>query len=385
MINERPIESNPYVKMRGESQVRAKHAFERRAGWGFGLVFGALVVLPGYAWDAAQLALLHAEHWWLRFALATLAIFPLAMLTGGISGYVNWVLKLPMWALWGILASWCVLHLPFDWTRSALEPLHPSLRIVEYLPLPEATAESYGLLAVLSAGIGILVGLAQTLLVTGAWERAASDYRMTAGGWALFLFTIPLAIAFAFLNDSIVNQPLRAPLERVQAIVQSGLNDAANLDPSGMEFDRAVNYQTGQQWRKQFTTDYTMHLASAGAAGTGDAYVDVRFTNGFNWRCRMTSRGEFAIDCTDLNTDYARYLTEFVPRGSFRCQDCESRVSAQAAEWRAQHARPLTTTDKIIVTHGAGSSVTVRVQSQRENSFECLIWGANPVIVEQCQ
>lgn len=385
MINERPIESNPYLKMRGESQVRAKHAFERRAGWGFGLVFGVFLVVLGYAWDAAQLAIFHTEFWWVKITLAALTIFPLAILTSGIGGYVNWVLKLPLWALLGILASWCAIHIPFEWTGIALEPFNPNLRVIEYLPLPEAAAESFNVLAVLSAGVGILVGLAQTLLVNSAWERAASDYRMTAGGGALFLLTIPLAIALAFLDDSIANQPLRSPLERIQAIVQSGLNDVPDLDTSKMDFDRALNYQTGQSWRKQFTLDYTMRLASVGPSSLGESYVDVGFTNGFNWRCRLTSLGEFAIDCTDLNTDYARYITEFVPRGSFRCQDCESRVSAQAAEWRAQHARPLTTTDKIIVTHGAGSSVTVRVQSQRENSFECLMWGANPVIVEQCQ
>jgi hypothetical protein len=385
LINERPLESNPYLKMRGESQVRAKHAFERRAGWRFGLIFGVLLLVMGYAWDAAQLARFHTEFWWLKFALAAVTILPLAILTGGISGYMNWLLKLPLWAIFGIIAGWCAIHIPFDGMRIALQPFDANLRIVEYLPVPEAAAESNGMLGTLGASVGLLVGLAQTFLVNSAWERSTSDYRITLSGLALFLLTIPFAFAYAFLYDGTAHVPLRMPLERIHSIVQSGLNDPPNLDSSGVEADRALNYLTGQRWRKQFTADYTMHVASVEPTRLGQSYVDVSFTNGFNWRCRLTSIGEFAIGCNDLNTDYARYITEFVPRGSFRCEDCEARVTAQAAEWRAQNARPLTTTDKISATHGAGSSVNVRVLSQHQNSFECLIWGANPVIVEQCK
>lgn len=385
MTNQRPVESNPYLKLRGESQLRAKHAFERAAGWRFGLVFGGLVILMGYAWDAAQIASYHADFWWVKFALACVTILPLAVLTGGLAGYVNWLLKLPLWALFGIVAGWFAIHIPFDLSRAALQNLDANLLVVEYLPIPAAATDSFSFLATLGAFLGLLVGFAQTLLVNAAWERSTEDYKITVAGWALFLLSLPLAFAFAFLYDGTAHLPMRMPMERVNTIVQSGLTDPPNLDHATMEYHRALVYLTGQRWAKQFSPDYTMRLVSAEPTRVGEAYVDVTFSNGFNWRCRLTSFGEFAVGCTDLNAEYARYISEFVPRGSFRCADCEARVTEQAANWRAENARALEPTDKLSVLHGAGSSILVRVQSQSSSSFECLISGANPVIVAQCK
>lgn len=385
MIHERPIESNPYLKMRGESQLRAKHAFERRAGWRFGFVFGALILLFGYVWDAVQLFNIHTEFWWIKLALALVTIFPLAILTGGIGGYVNWLLKIPLWILFGIVAGWCAIHLPFDGARIALEYFDPNLRVVEFLPIPEAATGSFGILATLGACLGILAGLLQSVAVNWAWERSTEEYRLTLAGWAMFLLATPIAFAYAFLFDSTAHLPLRTPQQLIHNVIQSGLTDAPDQDQSQMELARARMYLTGQRWRKNFTPDYTLRLASSEASVVGESFVDVTFANGYNWRCRITNDGDFAGVCYDLNTEYSRYLTEFVPRGSFRCADCQARVTQQAANWRAANARDLTSTDKISVTHGAGSSVIVRVQSQAEKSFECLIWGANPVIVAECK
>jgi hypothetical protein len=385
LTNQRPFESNPYLKLRGESQLRAKHAFERAAGWQFGLVFGALIILMAYVWDAAQIAAFHADFWWAKFALACVTILPLAVLMGGIAGYVNWLLKLPVWLLFGILAGWLAIHIPFDLSRAALSNFDANLRLVEYLPIPEAATDSFGFLGTLGAFLGILVGLAHTLLVNAAWERSTEDYKVTAGGWAMFLLSLPLAFAYAFLYDGTAHLPMRMPMERVNTIVQSGLTDPPGLDADTMEFHRALVYLTGQQWAKQFTPDYTMRIVSVEPTRLGEAYVDVTFSNGYNWRCRLTSFGEFAVGCTDLNAEYARYISEFVPRGSFRCADCDARVTEQAAGWRAENARPLTPSDRLSVLHGAGSSILVRVQSQPGNGFECLISGANPVIIEQCK
>ena len=371
--------------MRGESQIRAKHDFERAAGWLFGLVFGVLIVLLSYVWDAVQLSFFHTDFWWVKFVLALLTIVPLAALIGGISGYVNWLLKIPLWVLFGIGAGWLALHIPFDLSRLVLQNFDTTLRTVEFLPIPAGADDSYGFLATLGACIGILVGVAQTFLVNAAWERSTENYHITIGGWAMFVLALPLAFAYSFLYDGTGNLPLRMPMDRVNSVIQSGLNDPPNLDQKTMEFHGALVYLTGQRWAKQFTPEYTMRLASVEPTRLGEAYVDATFSNGFNWRCRLTSFGEFAVGCVDVNADYTRYISEFVPRGSFRCDDCEARVSQQAADWRAQNARPLTTTDKVSVIHGAGSSITVNVRGQGANSFQCLIWGANPVIVQECK
>lgn len=385
MINQRPLESNPYLKLRVESQVRAKHAFERAAGWRYGFVAGALLVLLTYGWDAIQLLSYQTEFWWVKFAIAFFSIFPLAILTGGIGGYVNWLLKIPLWMLFSVAAAWCVIHIPFHGARIALQNIDSNLRLVEFLPLPLAAQDSFGMLATLGAFLGILMGLMQSVSVNAAWERSTEDYQFTLQGWAMFLLMTPMAMAYAILFDGTAHLPLRAPQQLIQSVIQSGLNEPPDQDTRTMELHEALVYMTGQTWREKFTHAYTMRLASSEPTAVGESFVDVTFANNFNWRCRITTYGEFTGACYDLDKEYTRYLTEFIPRGSFRCADCEARVTQHAAQWRAQNARELTTTDKITLRHGAGSSVTVQVQSQNENSFECLLWGANPVIVEQCQ
>lgn len=384
MINERPFESNPYLKLRGESQLLAKHRFEWQAGWRFGLVFGVLVVFMAYGWDAVQLAFIHADFWWVKFLLGCVTILPLAFLAGGIAGHLNWILKLVVWSAFGVIGGYCALHIPFQGARLLLQNVDSSLRLVEYLPIPAAATDSFGMLATLGICLGILVGLAHTALVGWAWERSTEDYRMTLGGWGILFLSFPLAFAFAFLFDGTAHAPLRSPMQLIYNTVESGLNDAPNQDVSAMELHRALTYSLGQRWNKNFTHDYTVRLVSSEPSQVGESFVDTAFSNGFLWRCRVTTYGEFTGTCYDLKAEYTRYISEFVPRGSFRCTDCQSEITPQAAEWRAQNARPLGDTDRIAIAHGAGSSVIVRVQSQNAKSFECLVWGANPVIIQEC-
>lgn len=389
MISERRFESNPYLRMRGESQLRAKHAFERAAGWRFGFVFGALLVLFGYVPDAFQLWSWHAEYWWVKLALACFTILPLAVLAGGIAGHVNWQLKLPVWALFGMLAGWCAVNIPFNGARIMLQNLDSNLSAAPYLPVPLTASESYGMLAALGAGVGLVVGGLQTLLVAAAWEHSTEDYRMTAIGWAFLLLTAPFAFGFAFLYDWNTHLTLRLPVERVHAIVQSGLDDAPNQNPTTMASQHALNYVIGQHWRARFGEKYTIHLAGADSARPGESYVDASFDNGFNLRCRIALADEVPIACMDLNAEYTRLISEFVPRGSFRCGDCEASVSPQAAEWRAANARELDSAERVSIKHGAGGSVLVRVSAREGNrsqaKFECLVSGADPVIVEHCR
>jgi hypothetical protein len=385
LINERQIESNPYLKARGESQLHAKHAFERAAGWRFGLMVGVLIVGIGYVFDAAALAGMRAEFWWVKLLLAGFTILPLAILVGGVGGYFNWLVKLPLWMLFGIVAGYCAIHIPFDGARLALQWFDPNLRVVEYLPMPAAAADSFGMLATLGAFLGLIVGLLQSVLVNWAWERSTDDNRLTLQGAALFLLILPLAFAFAVLFDGTANQPLRSPMALIQSVIQSGLYDKPDQQVGESEVHRALVYLNGQRWRTHFTPDYTVRLASSEPSQVGESFVDASFSNGFNWRCRVTTYGEFTGSCYDLNTEYSRYISEFVPRGSFRCTDCEMRIGAGAAAWRGQHAHTLAPDDQFTVKHGAGSTMNVRVQSADGTAFECLVWGTNPVTIETCK
>jgi hypothetical protein len=201
----------------------------------------------------------------------------------------------------------------------------------------------------------------------------------------MFLAALPFAIAYGLLFEGSAQTPLRIPMQTVQAIVQSGLHDPPGLDQSNMEIHRALVYLVGQRWRKSMTPDYTIRLAASEPKVVGETFVDVSFANGVNLRCRITTYGEFSGGCVDLNQTYQNYISEFLRRGTFDCQECEARISENAAAWQKQNARTLTQGDTTHVLHGAGSSVNVRVAASDGIKIECLMWGANPVIIEACK
>lgn len=380
---DRSLYSNPYLKARGESQLRAKHAFEQAAGWRYGLVFGGLVVFFAYGWDALQQNQLHAEFWWLRLALALLTILPLALFVGGIAGYFNWVIKVLLWVVFGFLAAYLTIHIPFDGARLVLGRLDPNLNVQEYLPLTAQAANTFAILALVSGALGILVGLGQVLLVNWAWENSSEDYHLTLTGWLLFLLVTPLALGYAFLLDVSGNNPLRAPLVVLDAVVQSGLNDPQSQDQTKMTSQQSQIYAAGQRLRTTLTPDYTLRVAAPENPATGDAYVDVSFDSGANLRC-IVSGGEFPRTCYDMNAEFSRILTEFVPRGSFRCPDCEMQVSDAAAEWQREHASALDPADIFTLRHGAGDAVVVRVRAVNGAHWECVFAGVNPLTIQNC-
>jgi hypothetical protein len=287
--------------------------------------------------------------------------------------------------LFAILAGYFAIHIPFDGARLALQWLDPNLRLVEYLPLPAAAADSFGMLATLGACLGLVVGLLQTVLVNWAWERSTDENRFSLQGWALFLLTLPIAFAYGLLFDGTANQPLRSPMALIQSVISSGLYDKPDQQVGESEVHHALIYLTGQRWRSKFTSAYTMRLASSEPRQAGESFVDASFSNGFNWRCRVTTYGEFAGSCYDLNAEYSRYISEFVPRGSFRCTDCEMRIGPAAVAWRGLNAHALAPDDAFTVIHGAGSSIRVRVRSAQGATFECLLSGANPITIETCK
>lgn len=385
MANQTSLESNPYLKARGESQLRAKHAFERKAGWRYGFVFGFLLLLTGYVLDPIQQFQVHSQFWWVNFALAFATIVPLAILAGGFGGYVNWLLKMALWAGFAITAGWCAIHIPFDLSRLVLQWLEPNLRVVDYLPMPRGASDSFGMLAILGAFIGMGVGLTQTFAVGWAWERSTKDFEFTLASWAMLFACLPFAFAYGLLFDGSAQQPLRAPMQTVNAIIQSGLQDPPNLETGNMEMHRALSYLVGQRWRGQLASDYTLYLAASEPQVKGETYVDAAFANGNLLRCRITTFGEFSGGCADLKLAYSNYISEFLRRGAFDCQDCQSEISESARAWQQQNARTLTSGDTTRVRHGAGSSINVRVTTTDGKTLECLFGGANPVRVAECQ
>ncbi len=382
MVNPTPIELNPYLKARGESQLRAKQAFERGASWRYGFIFGVLLLSAGYALDALQQFQAHSHYWWLNFALASVTLAPLALCAGGIAGYVNWALKLAVWAGFGVAIAWSAERLPFETTQFALQWLDPNLRGVDYASVLQRVGDSFGLLAALSAFIGVGAGLTQTFAVGWAWERSTPDFKFTAGSWTMLFASLPFALAFGLILDGFTAQPLRAELQTVNAIIQSGLNDAPNLETREFTAPRAFAYAVGQRWRNQFAPDYALYLA---ARNQTETYIDAAFANGNLLRCRTAALGELPGGCVDLKQTYGNYISEFLRHGAFECQDCASEISAQARAWQQTNARTLTAADTTRVLHGAGSVVTVRVSVADGKLLECRFWGVNPIRLTACQ
>lgn len=372
------------IKSRAESKLQLKQAFERGAGWRFGLVTGLIIVLVGYGWDALQLASISVEYYWIKFLLAAVTILPLATLAGYIAGHFNIILQFVVWLIFGLVSAFFAIHIPFELARGVLQLFEPNLRVVELLAIPHGATDSTGVAMTLGALLGILVGGAQALVVGKAWEDSSDNHTITRRGWALLLLVIPLALAYAILFDGTINTPVRTPLQLVSSVIQVGLYTSPNLDFRQMETHEALRYVTASSWRDRLTPRYVMRLAAIEPRNVGQGYVDTTFDNGLNLRCETTTYGEFIGTCFDINARYPEYLGQFISTGTVTCNDCQVVPSAQVQNWQKQHAAQLGATDLFTIAHGAGSSVRISVTPQAGARFECLFSGADPILIEEC-
>ncbi len=366
---------------RKEADYAARQGFEIHAGWRYGVVFGAVLVLVGWGIDAWESANASLELSWVKLPLAAITLLPLCAMAGGLAARFNRSLvKMAIWGIAGAITGWIAIHLPFEGVSMIASLSDPALGgTVIFSFAPAAQERVVGMMA-FGAMSGLIAPWAQKLATLWAWDRSSLDNRMTLGGWVTLLACAPIAMTLGALYDGGANASLRGPSRLTQRLIQVALN-AADLNRAGIQ--QALDLGMTARWRDKFSAHYTQRIADFDRRTLEDVYMDTEFDNGFLWRCQITRDGSNMRHCSDLGETYRDWITQFLQTSRIRCDECVFRVEPEVIAWQTKNAGALVNPRQIDVIHDSGGVVTVRAAFENQ-VVECRIVGAEPMNIQEC-
>ncbi len=371
---------------KAELTAIARAKFDAAVGWRYGLVFGLLVVVVGWGWDAWHLALASVDLFWPKLLLAMLTILPLSALAGYLTGRVQApaLLKILVWAGWGIAVGILSEYISFTGWSAVAGLLDPAVRGQAVFPLTSEAQFWAGATAFVGVLLAVPAALLQITTSNWAWDRSTSDNRLTPAAWAMLGLGIPLAIIFGFIYDYTANATLRTSLELTNHMVQIALYSPPGQDIRQMSQSQMLAYIAASTWRDRVSPRYDQDLADYDPQTYQSATVDTVFDNGLILRCQTSQYGTFIAGCYDLAPELKDAMAEFLRTGNAPCQDCTINVAPAAANWQSQHRGSFGGSPQIQILHHAGSIILLHASFADRNSAECRLAGVNPIEIQAC-
>ncbi|MGC9397744.1 MAG: hypothetical protein ACP5HM_01255 [Anaerolineae bacterium] len=281
-----------------------------RVGAFYGVLFALAFALCSWGYDAWILRVNSAAAPWTKLALG----LPPALLIGGVTGWLAVFLSAPLVStvLWGIAGGALGLligHLPFEGQTLLAWVVESRFQGVEIFPFAYAARVRTLIVTLIMSFFGLGVGLLETQVVEGAWDRATGG-KLGLGSWLTLLMVVPLALPFALVADNFVHRPLRGPQVSVGTLMEyvvAGAKEEA--------LAKGVDYRAAERFRDAFTPEYCVHFVDfeGSTASMYAAYVDVVFENGFMLRC--ATAGPRVVYCDDLGRRLQTWVADLVHAG----------------------------------------------------------------------
>ena len=362
-----------------------REQFEQAVGWRFGLIFGLVVVLVGWGWDAYELQRAASELFGVKLLLVACVYIPMMMIAGVLSGGArrSWRRKLAPWIILSALAGIVSALLSFQGVSIVASLLDPAIGGIAIQPLVPAIQERLPLIALFGGIIGFAAAVAQAFATSWAWDSSSLDNRMTLASWSALLIGVPLALVLGALYDGSLNSQMRAPAQLSHRIIQLALTTPPDADFRKMDTLTMLDYVSTLSWRDRFSPRYVHHLADFDRATLKTAYIDAEFDNGFAWRCQSVRNGDGLIDCVDVRAQYVDWMRQFVRTGVIVCEKCVVSLAPAATIWQTQNANRLGEPQQITFTHHSGGVIVMRADVSG-GTVECRFVGASPTIVHDC-
>lgn len=200
--------------------LSADRADVMRAKQFYGIWFGAALgfIFAAFAWgiDAYQLSFMHGFHPWIKLAFSEI----FCIFIGGLAGWLSArfdkpFIALPIWIITALIFAWLIVMLPLQIAPRILGIIEPSVQgLLHY----EYYAEFSSRIFVAFVWIVVLVsisGLLQLPLSEGAVFSTS-----TLGKVAPMLVCVVLMGIAGAIIDGLNNEPLRSPVEAVNATIQ---------------------------------------------------------------------------------------------------------------------------------------------------------------------
>jgi hypothetical protein len=346
-------------------------ATNRRLGLLFGVMMAAVFTLVAWALDAIVLARLPSLFPWLKLGIGGAS----CLLVGALVGWVvarldHGVAGLIGWGIAGVMVSVLAAHLPYDGFSTAIGITDPRFEGLDAYPVVAAVGYRQALATVMIAGLFALAGLLQPVLFEQARAAASRASQLLA-----LLLAAPAFALAGYIADDFYNKPFRQAQETVANLVQ------IVLDGTQLTRSERLDLHVGglNPITDMITAPRGMMVSSYDSSTLTSLSVDVEFQSGWA-RCHVIS-GQLLV-CQagdDLLLEGLECLLE-----SQDTHNCRAQPTPAAEEWLDQARRAVGSQPQLQVAGRAGTLAILDGLGESGGSFECLLRGSMPMIVESC-
>ncbi|MFO8035336.1 MAG: hypothetical protein R6U57_01730 [Anaerolineales bacterium] len=360
--------------------------FFKRTGFLYGSIFALTLILAILVPDALSLARYQAELPWAKLALG----IPLAILLCGFAGRLATppspaILSIAIWIFASGLTGLVIGLLPFQGLDFVAWLLNPDLWGRSIFPASIAALTRAGLITLVSAGVGLPLGILERIVTEISWEQSGTNRK---AGWGS-LIALAISIPFAFLPTSVANEqvysytqiPYRAAARTIQQSQSNGIQD---------EDSSALSRKFLEEYADSFTATFTTHLVQYQLTPPQTGLVDIHFQNDLTLRCTVINAK--VIFCEDHSSQIKEWMGNLIQFGI-----SGQREPLQSLE---QNGEIDLNSDLILWLQSYGDEMSASYEMKHQNQiggfayfhtlfdngFEmtCLLSGNRPVVIERC-
>ncbi len=161
---------------------------------------------------------------------------------------------------------------------------------------------------------------------------------MNARGWFLMLLPLPLVLGVGFINDNVVNRPLRVAPQQVYEAIRTGRTYEGDL--FALSLEKGVNYNAIKGVRELMGEKVSLSIG--GSDGMSDTvFVVADFDNGAWITCRVVA--DQLSFCYDAKQPYLKGLAAVIATGQVPedCPYCRFSASDELRAWLQDQAAAL--------------------------------------------
>jgi len=374
-----------------------------RLGFLSGALAGLALALGAYASDAVSLGLNHVRLVYPSLIGGSLTLAAL----GGLGGWLTAKLG-KAWAsmlVWLVTAALMMLlmgHLPYEGRTLTMWLSDFDSWGLPIFPFDVTAGTGMALAGFFTLLLFGMLGLVQPYrLETIAGEvevppsvppaaaggreeeaPAAAGGRLNARGWFLLLLPLPLVLGVGFINDNVVNRPLRVAPEQVYEAIRTGRTYEGDL--FALSLEKGVNYNAIKGVRELMGEQVSLSIG--GSDGMSDTvFVVADFDNEAWVTCRVVA--DQLSFCYDAKQPYLKGLAAVIATGQVPedCPYCRFSVSDELRAWLQDQAAALGGEPQVRRLAQWGSYVQVEAASPGGGyAIECLFHRFDPVTLESC-
>ena len=220
-------ESDSKLKLTRLDQKNAQAVNRKTSGLLFGFLAGIFFAIGAYGIDALILLSSHGAFPFMRFIPALILCGLVGMLAGFLSGFIDQLLvNALIWGIAGFVLSKITAFLMISWPNQFFLRYQPELLHLTSYEVNAGIETRLNLVTIIVTVFGVGAGLLYSTLLE---ESSTSGYQFKR--FAPMLIWGIAFLVVAFVGDSILNQPLRAPLKTLDNMIEYQLaHEAEGID-----------------------------------------------------------------------------------------------------------------------------------------------------------